>query len=41
MGVTEAMFAQVVPHALKDHTAATNPRPLTAEGVEALLREAM
>jgi alcohol dehydrogenase class IV len=41
MGVTEAMFAQVVPHALKDHTAATNPRPLSAETVEALLREAM
>ena len=41
MGVTEAMFAQVIPHALKDHTAATNPRPLTAESVAALLREAM
>jgi alcohol dehydrogenase class IV len=41
MGVTEAMFAQVVPHALKDHTAATNPRPLSAETVEALLREAL
>lgn len=41
MGVTEAMFADVIPHALKDHTAATNPRPLTAENVEALLREAM
>ncbi len=41
MGVTEAMFAGVIPHALKDHTAATNPRPLTAESVAALLREAM
>ena len=41
MGVTEAMFAQVIPHALKDHTAATNPRPLTAENVEQLLRDAM
>jgi 4-hydroxybutyrate dehydrogenase len=41
MGVTEAMFAQVIPHALKDHTAATNPRPLTEESVAALLREAM
>jgi alcohol dehydrogenase class IV len=35
------MFAQVIPHALKDHTAATNPRPLTAETVADLLREAM
>jgi hypothetical protein len=41
MGIGEAMFAQVIPHALKDHTAATNPRPLTAESVAALLREAM
>ncbi len=41
MGVDEAMFAQVIPHALKDHTAATNPRPLTEESVAALLREAM
>ena len=41
MGVTEDMFGKVIPHALKDHTAATNPRPLTAENVEALLREAM
>jgi alcohol dehydrogenase class IV len=41
MGVRPEMFAQVIPHALKDHTAATNPRPLTAETVADLLREAM
>lgn len=41
MGITEAMFAQVIPHALKDHTAATNPRPLSEDSVAALLREAM
>ena len=41
MGVKDDMLPGIVPHALADHTAATNPRPLTADGVKGLLKEAM
>jgi alcohol dehydrogenase class IV len=41
MGVTDEMIPLIVPHSLADHTAATNPRPLTTDGVIAMLREAM
>ena len=41
MGVVPEMFAAIVPQALADHTATTNPRPLTADGVTGLLKEAM
>jgi 4-hydroxybutyrate dehydrogenase len=41
MGVTDEMIPRMVEGALKDHSTATNPRPLTREDFEMLFREAM
>jgi alcohol dehydrogenase class IV len=41
MGVSEAMFDQVIPQALKDHSLPSNPRPMNAEEARALLRESL
>ncbi|MBT5899121.1 MAG: iron-containing alcohol dehydrogenase [Rhodospirillaceae bacterium] len=41
MGVTEAMIEPLIPHAVADHTTASNPRPLSAEDYRALFLEAL
>ena len=41
MGVTEDMIARMVEGAMKDHSTATNPRPLQRDDFEALFREAL
>ncbi len=41
MGVTEDMLPAMIDGALKDHSTATNPRPLTREDFEGLFAEAM
>ena len=41
MGVTEAMIPAMVEGAMKDHSTATNPRPLAREDFAHLFREAM
>lgn len=41
MGVSEAMFDQVIPQALKDHSLPSNPRSMNAEEARALLRESL
>jgi alcohol dehydrogenase class IV len=41
MGVTEAMIPAMVEGAMKDHSTATNPRPLTREDFAELFRQAM
>ena len=41
MGVTEGMLPGIVPHALKDHSLASNPRPVDAAQMLGLLQESM
>lgn len=41
LGVTEALIPKMVEGALKDHSTATNPRPLEGRDFDALFREAM
>ncbi len=41
MGVTEEMIEPLIPHAVVDHTTATNPRPLGAEDYRVLFLEAL
>jgi 4-hydroxybutyrate dehydrogenase len=41
MGVTEDMIARMVEGAMKDHSTATNPRPLTREDFAQLYRQAL
>lgn len=41
MGVTDAMIPAMVEGAMKDHSTATNPRPLTREDFAELFRQAM
>ena len=41
MGVTEDMIPKMIDGALKDHSTATNPRPLTREDFEQLFAQAM
>lgn len=41
MGVTEDMIEPLLPHAVADHTTATNPRPLSAEDYRTLFLEAL
>ncbi len=41
MGVTEEMIPRMVDGALKDHSTATNPRPVTREDFETLFAQAM
>jgi alcohol dehydrogenase class IV len=41
MGVTAAKCEALVDHVLADHCAATNPRPMTADDVRTLFRDAM
>ncbi len=41
MGVTEAMIEPLIPHAVADHTTATNPRPLSAGDYRALFLETL
>ena len=41
MGVTEAMIPAMVEGALRDHSTATNPRPLVREDFESLFRQAL
>ena len=41
MGVTDAMVAQVLDGAVKDHSTATNPRPVTRADFERLFAESM
>jgi alcohol dehydrogenase class IV len=41
MGVTDAMIAPMVEGAMKDHSTATNPRPLAHADFELLFRQAM
>lgn len=41
MGVTEAMFDQVIPQALKDHSLPSNPRPMDADAARILLSESL
>ena len=41
MGVTDEMIPRMVEGATKDHSTATNPRPVTREDFEELFRQAM
>ncbi|MFP6747883.1 MAG: iron-containing alcohol dehydrogenase [Alphaproteobacteria bacterium] len=41
MDVTEDMIEPLIPHAVADHTTATNPRPLSAEDYRTLFLEAL
>jgi 4-hydroxybutyrate dehydrogenase len=41
MGVTDEMIPRMVDGAMKDHSTATNPRPLRREDFEALFEDAM
>jgi hypothetical protein len=41
IGVTEEMIPRMVDGAMKDHSTATNPRPLTREDFQELFRQAM
>ena len=41
MGVTEAMIPRMVDGAIKDHSTATNPRPVSREDFEGLFAQAM
>jgi alcohol dehydrogenase class IV len=41
MGVTEAMLPRMVEGAMKDHSTATNPRPLAREDFERLFEQAL
>ena len=41
MGVTEDMIPAMVEGAMKDHSTATNPRPVAREDFERALRQAM
>ena len=41
MGVTEDMIPRMIDGALKDHSTATNPRPVTREDFEQLFAQAM
>ena len=41
MGVTEAMIPRMIDGALKDHSTATNPRPVSREDFEELFAQAM
>ena len=41
MDVTEDMIEPLIPHAVADHTTATNPRPLSAEYYRTLFLEAL
>ncbi|MDP6871911.1 MAG: iron-containing alcohol dehydrogenase [Alphaproteobacteria bacterium] len=41
MGVDEAMVEPLIPHAVADHTTASNPRPLAAADYQALFTETL
>ena len=41
MGLDEAMIEPLIPHAVADHTTATNPKPLTADDYRALFMETL
>jgi 4-hydroxybutyrate dehydrogenase len=41
MGVDDDMIEPLIPHAVADHTTASNPRPLTAEDYRALFLETL
>ncbi|MBT3371153.1 MAG: iron-containing alcohol dehydrogenase [Rhodospirillaceae bacterium] len=41
MGLDEAMIEPLIPHAVADHTTATNPKPLTAEDYRGLFLETL
>ncbi|MDP6829943.1 MAG: iron-containing alcohol dehydrogenase [Alphaproteobacteria bacterium] len=41
MGVDEAMVEPLIPHAVADHTTASNPRPLAAADYQALFKETL
>jgi alcohol dehydrogenase class IV len=41
MGVTEEMIPAMIEGALRDHSTATNPRPLAREDFESLFRQAL
>jgi alcohol dehydrogenase class IV len=41
MGVTEEMIPRMVEGALKDHSTATNPKPVSREDFEQLFRNAI
>jgi hypothetical protein len=41
MGVDEAMIEPLIPHAVADHTTATNPKPLTADDYRGLFLETL
>jgi 4-hydroxybutyrate dehydrogenase len=40
MGLREDLIPMMAGHALADHSTATNPRPVTEEDFQALIREA-
>jgi len=41
MGITSDMLPAIVPHALKDHSLASNPRPVDADQMLGLMRDSM